>query len=365
VTAAPSATPISRDFRSTVSVTVSQSEIEAMDAVVQAVESLVALPAYRKAVLQYAPPIAHDPPGPLGGLLGFDFHLGPYGPSLIEINTNAGGILLCDDGQSDLEQELLAMYLTEWALADRDAPLKSVAIVDEEPQGQFLYPEFVALQALFQRHGIEAKIVSPQQLSYESGRLLTAGNAIDLVVNRLTDFILAHPRNDALRQAYLDRAVVVTPHPHAHALYADKRNMTILGDRSRLVELQVAEDVREILQKAIPPTRLVTDENADLLWEQRRQLYFKPAHGYGSKGVYQGQKMTRRVWTEILQQGGYVAQQLVPPSRVTGPAGELKVDLRYFVYNGDNKLRAARLYRGQTTNLRTPHGGFARVHIGQ
>ena len=33
----------------------------------------------------------------------------------------------------------------------------------------------------------------------------------------------------------------------------------------------------------------------------------------------------------------------------------------YYVYRGDVQLVTARLYRGQTTNFRTPGGGFAPV----
>ena len=39
----------------------------------------------------------------------------------------------------------------------------------------------------------------------------------------------------------------------------------------------------------------------------------------------------------------------------------LKVDLRCYVYAGEIQFLAARLYRGQTANLRTPGGGFAPV----
>jgi len=55
----------------------------------------------------------------------------------------------------------------------------------------------------------------------------------------------------------------------------------------------------------------------------------------------------------------------VPPSErrlaVAGEAVDLKMDLRNYVYRGDVQLVTARLYRGQTTNFRTPGGGFAPV----
>ena len=39
----------------------------------------------------------------------------------------------------------------------------------------------------------------------------------------------------------------------------------------------------------------------------------------------------------------------------------LKFDVRCYVYDGHIQLVAARLYQGQTTNFRTPGGGFALV----
>ncbi|MCD6042842.1 MAG: hypothetical protein K0R40_2445, partial [Burkholderiales bacterium] len=94
------------------------------------------------------------------------------------------------------------------------------------------------------------------------------------------------------------------------------------------------------------------------------KLFFKPATGYGSKAAYRGEKLTRRVWMEILQ-GDYVAQDLVAPSeRRTGPERSMKVDIRNYVYAGAVQLLAARLYQGQTTNFRTEGGGFAPVLTG-
>ena len=55
----------------------------------------------------------------------------------------------------------------------------------------------------------------------------------------------------------------------------------------------------------------------------------------------------------------------MPPSQrrvlVDETPVDLKVDLRNYVYRGQVQLLAARLYQGQTTNFRTPGGGFATV----
>lgn len=72
------------------------------------------------------------------------------------------------------------------------------------------------------------------------------------------------------------------------------------------------------------------------------------------------------MWDEILG-GGYVAQALVAPGeRALGADATqvLKFDLRNYVYDGAVQWIAARLYQGQTTNFRTPAGGFAPVYVG-
>jgi hypothetical protein len=148
-------------------------------------------------------------------------------------------------------------------------------------------------------------------------------------------------------------------------LYADKRNFTPLSDPTTLRSWELGEGVIEVLEAAIPRTVLVTPENADTLWRDRKQLFFKPAAGYGSKGTYRGDKLTKTVWSEITSKGGYVAQTFAAPGeravKVEGLATTLKADIRLYTYDGNVLLTAARLYQGQTTNFRTPGGGFAPV----
>jgi hypothetical protein len=372
---------------------VSPTPMARMAALVRAVESVVALPAYRELVLAHAPAIArHDPGGALGVFFGYDFHVAAGGFGLIEINTNAGGAMLnavlaraqracCPAVQEmvptpatadALEQRIVAMFRQEWALchSKNTPPLRSIAIVDEQPAQQYLYPEFLLFLQLFQRHGLQAVVADPSELRLQGGRLWHGDLAIDLVYNRLTDFSLATPASATLRQAYLDNAVVLTPHPQAHALYADKRNLALLSDADQLQALGVAPATQAILLAGIPHTEIVDPANAERLWRERRRLFFKPFAGFGSRAAYRGDKLTQRVWREILA-GGYIAQALVQPGErtiagesVQAPAQVLKFDLRDYAYDGQIQWVAARLYQGQTTNFRTPGGGFAPVYEG-
>lgn len=369
---------------SAVPVFVSRNHVDGMAKIIQAVEAVVALPAYRSQVMQWAPDIAALDTGPLGVFFGFDFHLGAHGPMLIEINTNAGGALMntvlaraqracCSDmnglmagpvDSSSLEAHFVRMFTDEWRRCRDDQPLRSIAIVDDAPQDQYLYPEFLLFKQMFERFGLQAVIADGRDLVLQDGVLKSGEVVIDLVYNRLTDFALTQPEHAALRAAYSRGAVVVTPHPRAHALYADKRNLTLLSDPALLRTWGVAEDTIATLVSGIPRTVSITAKNADELWSGRRDLFFKPAAGFGSKAAYRGDKLTRRVWNEILA-GHYIAQALVQPSeriiRDEGVSQTLKLDLRNYVYDGHVQLLAARLYQGQTTNFRTPGGGFSPV----
>ncbi|HLS99715.1 MAG TPA: hypothetical protein VK018_13420 [Porticoccaceae bacterium] len=365
---------------------VTQAHLRRMGAVIDAVESVVNSPPWREHLLHAADDIVqHDPRGAKSVFMGYDFHIGADAVGLIEINTNAGGALLnavlaraqracCPDitqlavpagTEGTLDQAIVAMFQREWRLSGQRRPLATVAIVDERPNEQYLYPEFVLFREVFQRHGIAAVIAAPEQLRFDGGALQVDGLAIDLVYNRLTDFLLEQPASAALREAYLADAVVLTPHPQAHALYADKRNLALLTDPDTLAAMGVPGAIQQVLLAGIPHTEVVDPAHADRLWAARKGLFFKPAAGYGSKAAWRGDKITRRVWGEILA-GDYVAQALVPPGERHGSSdlGPLlfKYDLRNYVYDGAVQWVAARLYQGQTTNFRTPGGGFAPVY---
>jgi hypothetical protein len=368
---------------------VAATQLQRMAQVMQAVESVVTLPAYREQMLAAAPAIARlGTRGPLSVFFGYDFHLHEGRLGLIEINTNAGGAMLnavlaraqracCTAvdgmvptlaGVAAFEQGIVDMFRHEWCLSGQSRPLASIAIVDGAPEEQYLYPEFLLFQQLFERHGLRAVIADPAALEWRDGRLWHGELAIDLVYNRLTDFYLEQASSAALREAYLQQAVVLTPHPQAHALYADKRHLALFSDGARLQALGVPAATQQILLEHVPRTEVVDVADAQRLWDARRGLFFKPVAGFGSRAAYRGDKLTKRVWQDILA-GAYVAQTIVAPGerRVDDADHEqatkaMKFDLRAYTYDGAVQWVAARLYQGQTTNFRTPGGGFAPVY---
>ncbi len=355
-------------------------DLEHMMNIVRAIEATIALPDYRSRVLARATLTARHDPGPVGAFMGYDFHLGEAGPHLIEVNTNAGGAFLnavlaraqkhCCGGSVSVpgidkfDAAVVAQFESEWRFQRGTGRPECIAIIDQQPDEQYLYPEFRLAQELFRKNGIEALIISPLELSYESGALYAGDRRIDMIYNRLVDFALEAPEHAALRAAWLDGGAVITPNPSAHALYADKRNLSEWSDAALLGRWGLGTADVASLQGGVPRTVLVTSDNADDLWRERKQWFFKPVAGYGSRGAYRGSKLTRGTFAQIAA-NDYIAQAYKPPSEravlVDGQKQMLKVDVRLYTYRGQLLLAAARLYQGQTTNFRTPGGGFAPV----
>ena len=349
-------------------------QLQRMAQVVRAVEAVVALPAYREQVLAAAPAIARVGSGGSAGVLfGYDFHLDQGRLGLIEINTNAGGAMLnavlaraqrsccavmdamvpTDASVAAFQQQLVDMFRREWRVAGHgrsSRPLASIAIVDTLPEQQYLYPEFLLFQKLFERHGLRAVIADPAALQWRGGALWHGDLAIDLVYDRFTDFYLEQPASASLRAAYEEQGVVLTPHPQAHALYADKRQLALFSDAARLHALGVPEATRQLLLDSVPHTEVVRAADGDRLWAARCGLFFKPVAGFGSRAAYRGDKLTKRVWQEILA-SDYVAQAIVPPGerRIEGHAATqvMQFDLRAYAYAGSNQAPHLWLPGGQ------------------
>ncbi len=351
---------------------ISEADLAAMLSFAKAMERVTALPGWLGGNGVTNPALAH------GVFMGYDFHMTSAGPKLIEINTNAGGAFLnlfaakqfracCDMldmtkfiQPREAEQQIADMFVAEWQAAGRAGKPSLIAIVDSAPKEQFLYPEFLLAQKLLNNHGLKAIIAAPEDLVLENGRLYHEGTLVDLIYNRLTDFDLTDHAN--IKSVWQANGVVVTPNPQVYRRFADKRNLVKLSDVAFLAAIGVdAQDIA-LIKNVVPNTVLVDAGNAEALWAGRKHLYFKPVSGFGSKAVYRGDKLTKKTWDWILSQD-YVAQDFASPShrmvRAQGVATLQKFDVRLYTYKGELLAAAARIYEGQTTNFRTPGGGFA------
>jgi hypothetical protein len=306
-----------------------------------------------------------------GGLFNsFDFHLPADGPKLIEININAGGAFLqrfirpsaaalqrheCCSGRLEPEFDPVDAMLECWRRLRGEQALLTIAIVDTDPEGQGLYDDMLAARTAIRARGIGCDILDISALRLQDGRLAGPAGPIDFVYNRCTDFSLSHPDNAVLRHAWRSGAALVAPNPDIHAAYADKHWLIALSDLAR----QGATGLDCILE-----TRELTAANAAQLWARRRDFVFKPRQGYGSRGVYRGDKLTSVRWPLLLDQG-YLAQAYAEPMPRTMPTSagvrRFKSDIRIWTLGTEPLHMAARLYSGQVMGMKREAEGFAPI----
>ena len=327
---------------------------------------------YRQRVFPELPETARFDPGYASLMMGYDFHLGETGPQLIEVNTNAGGWYLAWQSEAAagglygrrLQERLLLSFRQEWqAFSGSNAALQRVAVVDEEPEDQGLYPEMVACCRWLKQMGIAAQIAEPQHLEMAANRVSLEGEPIDLIYNRHCDFYLETPETAGMRNAYLAGDVCLSPNPFAYGLLADKRRLILWSDPEALKTLDLAESEQQLLLQMVPRCHLLRQYNPEDVWEQRKDLIFKPVNRFGGRGVLMGKSISRKRFSELDPEYTLV-QEVVNPSVVSDADGqEFKTDLRLFVYRDRLLGVTARLYQGQVTNLRTEGGGFAPVRL--
>ena len=283
----------------------------------------------------------------------FDFHLVDGDkPKLIEINTNAAflalGLTLYDFWKMTpltgfTAAQLVEMFRNEARLLGLDK--LTVAIMDEKPEVQRLFIEFLVYQQYFAQAGVDCSIVDSANAS-----ALQPGT---LVYNRYTDFYLREPQSAEIKSMYVDGKIHLSPSPWEYFLLGDKQR---LSDWQKQNELPIPSSLLKIYDLA--------HADKEQIWNERKKLFFKPKASFGSKQAYNGASVSKRIFEEAFTQG-FVAQEYAPPAEVDvlqdGVNLRMKYDLRCYTYKNELQLVIARLYQGQTTNLKTTGGGFAIV----
>lgn len=358
-------------------VEVSRRELRPMLQLVRLIDRLGREAAYRQLVYPQVPTTARFDPGHDAVMMCYDFHLTADGPRLIEVNTNAGGGLFAalahapdspaspDVLRPALRKRLLQTFAKEMQQFSGGAKVRPtrLVIVDDAPQEQFLYPEMQAFVELFKAWGVPAAIVPPEQLQASASGVFYQEAQVDMIYNRHCDFYLESEAMAGVRDAYLAGKVCLTPNPHAYGLLADKRRMILWSDPLVHQTLGLSSVECDLLTAVVPKSFLLEAADSEQVWQERKTWVFKPVDSFGSRGVLLGNKISRTRF-EQLPLATTLVQQLVLPAQTEVAGFEpMKTDLRLYAYRGRSLGLAARLYRGQVTNLRTEGGGFAPVRL--
>lgn len=330
------------------------------------------------------PDSARFDPGHEGVMMGYDFHLTPEGPRLIEVNTNAGGALMAHCAQNPCfpagprfppelydpadrhQSRLLATFFEEMARFSGTPGRKPrrMVILDAQPERQFLYPEMAACATLLTEAGCPCAVLDPTALTMTPDGVFHQGERVEMIYNRHCDFYLESEALAGLKAAWLNRRVCLSPNPYVYGLLADKRHLVGWSDPLALEARGCAPEEARFIATIVPETRPLHQLDPAQVWKERARWVFKPGQGFGGRGVLLGDKISRTRFDALVPEETLV-QRLVPPSltRVDERGTPLKTDIRLFVYRERLLGIAARVYRGQVTNFREPGNGFQPIRL--
>ncbi len=280
---------------------------------------------------------------------------------IIEINTNASSYLVNAEHYTsrsmplfaDAKQSLKQSF--QKTFGDHLAPGKLFLIIDENPEQQNMYVEFLMYREfLAKEFSVRCEIADVKELVWDATQgLMWRGEAVSGIYNRSTDFYFKDSPH--LAQAFQNSQTLLSPHPWGYALIADK---------NRLIEWneQLDPQVYPHLTRALLKTfRFSQFKDADDLWSQRNGFFFKPPNAYGSRSVYKGKSISRTVFQRIFSDD-FIAQEACAAPEVVmefeNQKSQFKYDLRFYFFENKIQLAIARLYQGQLTNLQTPLGGL-------
>ncbi|HYC76820.1 MAG TPA: hypothetical protein VEI02_04240 [Planctomycetota bacterium] len=257
------------------------------------------------------------------------------------------------------------------------SPNPNIAVVDRRsaPTAR----EFEICAESFTYRGCPSRVVEPDELRFENGRLVAGDFVVDVVYKRVLvgDLIRTYGTLHPLFQALRAGAVTVASGFGVHLLYR-KELFAFLHDDRIKAELDARE--RSAVDRCVPWTRLVADVEVrdgdraarllDLVRRRKDRLVLKPTAEYGGKGVTLGWLVDDAAWEKALQDAldePHVVQERVELGRESFPLmidGKLTfapfyADVNPYIWGGvRSEGFGARLASGELLNV-TAGGGSA------
>lgn len=286
----------------------------------------------------------------------FDFHVTNENQiKLIEINTNASflamGCELYDFYKINTgfnSNNIFEMFEQESLITS--SYFKNLIIIDDDPTNQRLYVEFLLYQKILESKNVKVDIKDFSQINSPDDTL---------IYNRYTDFYLESEKSSHLKKLYNAQQIYLSPNPYEYFLLADKQRMIDWQNQSEIIK---PNSLLKIYDLGLA--------DREFIWSERKKLFFKPKNSYGGKQAYKGASISRRNFDEFYGPL-MLAQEYIQPQEIDidlfrneiKSTEKMKFDLRCYAYKGKLQIVVARIYQGQTTNLRTDGGGFTVVNF--
>jgi uncharacterized circularly permuted ATP-grasp superfamily protein len=277
----------------------------------------------------------------------------------------------------------LALTLAQLLAADRarlGAAAKArpnIAVVDRRSAPTVR--EFEICAESFTYHGCPARVVEPDELRFENGRLVAGDFAIDIVYKRVLvgELVRTYGTIHPLFQALRADAVTCASGFGVHLLYRKELFAFLHDDR---IATAFDERERAAVARAVPWTRFVEDVETsfdgrtvrllEFARTNRERLVLKPTAEYGGKGVTLGWLVDDAAWARALSEAlhdPYVVQERVELGRETFPVmvdGRIEyspfyADINPYIWGGvRSEGFGGRLAVGELLNV-TAGGGSA------
>ncbi|ERJ11624.1 glutathionylspermidine synthase family protein [Haloplasma contractile] len=215
--------------------------------------------------------------------------------------------------------ELIEQWVTEsitiYNQFNKVVKKPNVAIVDFKGSGTPV--EFKQFKKAYEKHGYNAVIADPRELSYDGDNLYYNDLKIDLVYRRIVtrELIERHDEIKDFIQAYIDQSVCVIG-PLKSQIMHNKIIFKILHDEDTLQYL--SQDEQRYIKNHIPFTQEFkgNKEVFNEVLENKDHYIIKPKDLYASKGVYVGRDFTKDAWKTQLEEcfgNEYLYQEFVVP----------------------------------------------------
>ncbi len=349
-------------------VQIENSDYQIMLRTIEAFEKLRANKTYISFV-EKSHPISEFDPKNYAIMMSYDFHVNKDGVKLIEINTNAAFSHVVDwlyqikniptlYEKENFVEQLKKDIFQELQFFGNKPSIQNIGILDDEPKKQAAYFDFLFFKKAFQKLGWETFIGDPRDFQFDGKALTFDGQPVDFVYNRCCDFLFEDPKNSHLKEAYLKKASLFSPNPHEYNLLANKQRLIDITVPGFLESIKLEPKFIDCFNQVIPKTIELNESNSKVIWNSKKQYFFKPKNLFGSKAVYRGSSISHKKFNSLIDQN-FLAQEFVAP----GIHDEFKFDLRIYTYRNNPYFIVSRLYKGQVTNLRTPDGGLGFVSI--
>ncbi len=248
----------------------------------------------------------------------------------------------------------------------------NVAILEfRQPFSTFESHEYELLVELFRSHGLQAEMVSPDQLEYRNSVLRRSEFVVDLVFRgvRAHEFLMKYDLTHPLVRAYRDRKVCVV-NSFRTEMTRKRAMLALLTDESVTGSFPAAE--RKAIRESIPWTRVVaagkttwqgqTVDLIDFMLKKRESLVLRPNEDSSELHSTDGSQVDNAGWERALRtalRNPFVVQERVAAHPVSFPLDhygeivyrDLNVDVAPHAFLGK--------VHGCSSRISSAEGGFS------